>query len=170
MGSPGQWWLSQLVHALLLHVYLPYGAALILVVQKGGHHTHIPGSKVEETETERWTDEEGKNKGRLRSCLILLARTQSHGIPTGKGAWEMKHSLYFRQPLARACVLSHVRFCNPRDCSPSGSSVHGIFHSKNTGVDCHFLLQTGISCVSSFGRQTTEPPGKPVVLSHFSRV
>ena len=27
------------------------------------------------------------------------------------------------------------------DCSPPGSSVHGIFPSKNTGVGCHFLLQ-----------------------------
>ena len=27
------------------------------------------------------------------------------------------------------------------DCSLPGSSVHGIFPGKNTGVDCHFLLQ-----------------------------
>ena len=28
------------------------------------------------------------------------------------------------------------------DCSPPGSSVHGIdFPGKNTGVGCHFLLQ-----------------------------
>ena len=26
-------------------------------------------------------------------------------------------------------------------CSPPGSSVHGIFPGKNTGVGCHFLLQ-----------------------------
>ena len=31
--------------------------------------------------------------------------------------------------------------CNPMDCSPSGSSVHGISPGKNTGVGCHFLLQ-----------------------------
>ena len=30
--------------------------------------------------------------------------------------------------------------CDPMDCSPPGSSVHGILH-KNTGVGCHFLLQ-----------------------------
>lgn len=45
MGSPGQWWLS-----LLVHVHLPSGAAFILVLQTGGHHTHTPGSKTEETE------------------------------------------------------------------------------------------------------------------------
>ena len=27
------------------------------------------------------------------------------------------------------------------DCSPPGFSIHGIFPGKNTGVDCHFLLQ-----------------------------
>jgi len=33
-----------------------------------------------------------------------------------------------------------VLFCNPMDCSPPGSSVHGILQ-ENTEVDCHFLLQ-----------------------------
>ena len=31
--------------------------------------------------------------------------------------------------------------CNPMDCSPSGSSVHGDSPGKNTGVGCHFLFQ-----------------------------
>ena len=31
--------------------------------------------------------------------------------------------------------------CDPMDCSPPGSSVHGIFPGRNTGVGCHFLLQ-----------------------------
>ena len=31
--------------------------------------------------------------------------------------------------------------CHPVDCSPPGSSVHGDFPGKDTGVSCHFLLQ-----------------------------
>ena len=31
--------------------------------------------------------------------------------------------------------------CNPTDYSPPGSSVHGIFPGKNTGVGYHFLFQ-----------------------------
>ena len=31
--------------------------------------------------------------------------------------------------------------CNPMDCSLPGSSVHGDFPGKNTGVGCHALLQ-----------------------------
>ena len=54
--------------------------------------------------------------------------------------------------------------CNPMDCSPPGSSVHGIFPGRNMGVGCHFLLQgifpAHISCIA--GRFfTAEPPGKP---------
>ena len=29
---------------------------------------------------------------------------------------------------------------DPMDCSPPGSSVHGIFPGKSTGVGCHCLL------------------------------
>ena len=41
----------------------------------------------------------------------------------------------------RVCVLSCVWLCDPMDCSPPGSSVHGIFLAGNTGVGCHFFLQ-----------------------------
>ena len=37
--------------------------------------------------------------------------------------------------------------CGPIDYSPPGSSVHGIFPGKNTGVDCHFLLQGRVSFI-----------------------
>ena len=30
--------------------------------------------------------------------------------------------------------------CDTTDCSPPGSSVHGVFQA-NAGVGCHFLLQ-----------------------------
>ena len=43
-----------------------------------------------------------------------------------------------------SCVLSGAvvsESCDPRDCSLPGSSVHGDFPCKNTGVGCHFLLQ-----------------------------
>ena len=34
---------------------------------------------------------------------------------------------------------SSLTLCDPMDGSPPGSSVHGIFPAKNTGVGCHFL-------------------------------
>ena len=36
---------------------------------------------------------------------------------------------------------SHVQLCDPVDCSPPGSSVHGDSPGKSTGVGCHALLQ-----------------------------
>ena len=36
---------------------------------------------------------------------------------------------------------SHLTLCDPTDCSQPGSSVHGDFPGKNTGVGCHSLLQ-----------------------------
>ena len=47
--------------------------------------------------------------------------------------------------LSLLCVFvlaqSHLTLCDPMDCSPPGSSVHGDSSGKNTGVGCHNLLQ-----------------------------
>ena len=61
---------------------------------------------------------------------------------------------------ARSVAQLCLTLCDPMDCSLPGSSVHEIFHGKNTEVGCHFLLQgicltqdqTSISRVSCFGR------------------
>ena len=34
-----------------------------------------------------------------------------------------------------------LTLCDPMDCTPQGSSVYGDSSGKNTGVNCHFLLQ-----------------------------
>ena len=63
----------------------------------------------------------------------------------------------------------HPTLCNPMDCSPLGSSVHGDSPGKNTGVGCHALLQgifptQGLNPGLPHYRQIflpSEPPGKP---------
>ena len=35
----------------------------------------------------------------------------------------------------------YVTLCDPMNCSPPGSSVHGDSPGKNIGVGCHALLQ-----------------------------
>ena len=35
----------------------------------------------------------------------------------------------------------YLSLCDPMDCSPPDSFVHGIFLGKNNGVGCHFFLQ-----------------------------
>ena len=41
------------------------------------------------------------------------------------------------------CLVAQLclTLCDPMDCSPPGSSVHGDSPGKNTGVGCHALLQ-----------------------------
>ena len=34
-----------------------------------------------------------------------------------------------------------LTLCDPMDCSPPGSSIHGDSPGKNTGVGCHVLLK-----------------------------
>ena len=48
---------------------------------------------------------------------------------------------------------SRPTLCDPMDCSPPGSYVHGDSPGKNIGVGCHFLLQ-GI-----FPTQGSNPTG-----------
>ena len=61
---------------------------------------------------------------------------------------------------------SCLTLCDPMDCSPSGSSVHGDSPGKNTGVGCHFLLQgifptqgSNPHLLQAEGFLTTELPG-----------
>ena len=71
------------------------------------------------------------------------------------------------------CVLCLVAqscptLCNPMDCSPPGSSVHGDSLGKNTRVGCHAFLQglfptrdqTQVSHIAG-GFFIFKPPGKP---------
>ena len=38
-------------------------------------------------------------------------------------------------------LQSCLTLCDPIDCSPPGSSVHGDSSGKNSGVGCHVFLQ-----------------------------
>ena len=67
--------------------------------------------------------------------------------------------------VAQLCLT----LCDPMDCSPPGSSVHGDSPGKNTGVPCHALLQ-GIFPTQGSNPGLLhcrrilfpfEPPGKP---------
>ena len=69
------------------------------------------------------------------------------------------------------CLVTQLcpTLCDPMDCNPPGSSVHGDSPGRNTGVGCHALLQgilptQGIEPRSPALRADSlpsEPPGKP---------
>ena len=71
------------------------------------------------------------------------------------------------------CVQSHPTLCNPMDCSPPSSSIHGIFQARilewvaillqgiflTQGLEPQYLLSPALA-----GRFfTTALPGKPVI-------
>ena len=67
--------------------------------------------------------------------------------------------------------------CIPMDCSPLGSSVHGIFQARilkqvaisSSSESSQPRDQTHISCISCIGRFfTTEPPEKPQTLLYHA--
>ena len=104
----------------------------------------------------------GVGQGRLAGCS-----------PWGLKESDMTEQLnnsnsYYKVVL---CFVTHScpTLCNPMDCSPPGSSVHGDFAGKNTKVGRRAFLQ-GIFPIQELNPDLlqlqadsllTEPPGKP---------
>ena len=57
--------------------------------------------------------------------------------------WFAQTILQYNSQLLLLCLVPWLcpNLCDPMDCSPPGSSVHGDSSGKNTGVGCHALLQ-----------------------------
>ena len=72
--------------------------------------------------------------------------------------------------LCAMLCLSHpvnLILCSPVDCSPPGSSVDGDSPGKNTGTECHALLQAAAakslqSCPTLCNPIDCSPPGSPI--------
>ena len=71
----------------------------------------------------------------FNSCCIICS---FHGFGPGT-AWTSKRPIFLLVLVLLTQLCPTVRYA--MDCSPPGSSIHGIFPSKNTGVGCYFLLQ-----------------------------
>ena len=65
---------------------------------------------------------------------------------------------------------SCLTLCDPRDCHPRGSSVHGDSPGMNTGVGCHILLQgpnPSLFCLLHWqaGSLSLAPPARCLQMS-----
>ena len=94
----------------------------------------------------------------MRLLRFTLGTTSTYNI---QGEWVLSH-------------FSHVRLCDPMNCSPPGSSVHGILQAR-TLEWVAFPFSRGcsrprdwnhISCIAG-GFFTTEPPRKPIRLTEL---
>ena len=74
-----------------------------------------------------------------------LRRRKWRNLNTQRSKWEADRlaTWWGCRSGVSVCGPAHScpTLCDPIDCSLSGSSVHGIFPGKITGVGCHFLLQ-----------------------------
>ena len=86
--------------------------------------------------------------------------------------WSLQCSAVFLLLVyVRACMLNHVWLCDPMDCSPPGSFVHGIFQARILewvaisffrGSSCPGIEPTSFVSPAMAGRFfIPEPPGKP---------
>ena len=100
------------------------------------------------------------------STLLILASTQIFKILSNT------HKIKIQAVTENVCLVAQpcLTLCDPMDCSPPGSTVHGDSPGKNTGVGCHALLQgifptqglnPGLPHCRWILYQTSRPPGKP---------
>ena len=81
------------------------------------------------------------------ACGYLLQQPQRTNTPlSGELPPSLPTSPSWASFSAHTTVLclaaqSCLTLCDPMDCSPPGSSVHGDSPGKNTGVGCHGLIQ-----------------------------
>ena len=152
---------------------------VLIKKDKSGHrHTHTHTRK-------RPHEQKCRDHGDV-SIRHELQEIPSKPLETRREAWNRSFSTACRGSMALPThsswtllllmlkSLNHVQlFGDPTDCSPPGSSVHGILQERIC-VSCLFplqgnLLNPGIKPESpaSAGRfSTTEPPEKPMILDY----
>ena len=61
----------------------------------------------------------------------------------GSSSRKRTVSKNLRKPEYSMCLVAQscLTLCDPMDCSPPGTSVHGDSSGRNTGVGCHALLR-----------------------------
>ena len=95
------------------------------------------------TQSPIWAHQLLEVLGFLSCCQLQTGHLLSSGI------WNQIVLLTWMQKWSKPnlcvclCLVAQLcpALCNPMDCSPPGSSVHGDSPGKNPGVGCHALLQ-----------------------------
>ena len=78
----------------------------------------------------------GSSQPRDQTHMSYVSPTLAGRFFTTSITWQTGTSIQFSS-VAQLCLI----LCDPVNCSPWGSSVHGDSPGKNTGVGCHTLLQ-----------------------------
>ena len=101
---------------------------------------------------------------RLSSSSSSSSSMYTHGWIPSVFIWN-HHNIVNRLHAALCLVTqSRLTLCDPIDCSPPGSSVHGDSPGKDTRVGCHSLIQ-GI-----FPSREDPNQGSNPGLPHYRRI
>ena len=111
------------------------------------------------------------------SCTSLSPLINSHSAFLKFFLHTLRNILIFLCMCALKKKKSHVRLCDPMDCSLPRSSVHGILQARI--LECVALpssrgsswprCRTHVSCVSCIGGQVLIPLAPPGDISGLSR-
>ena len=114
------------------------------------------------------------------SCLKIPTDRGASRLPfmgsESDAAEQLSRQIPWRGRKALCCLVAQwsLTLCDPMDCSPRGSSLHGVFQarilewvaissSKASSWLRDWTLGFSVFCVAS-GFFTTEPPGKGLLL------
>ena len=93
-----------------------------------------PALQADSLPTELWRKPSAYN-----SVTLLLTQDEIYRLQV------FHHRLEYLFPMWHSFLCSAAQtcqtLCDPMDCILPVSSVHGIFHGRNTGASCWFLLQ-----------------------------
>ena len=100
----------------------------------------LPGSKIDKGGEASWTWACGSQGSQCPKSGAILTDCCSSNK---KGALRPGFEQGSPTSSYALCLVAQLwpTLCNPVDCSPPGSSVHGDSPGKNTGVGCYALLQ-----------------------------
>ena len=102
---------------------------------------------------------------RVRLCAT--PQTAAHQAPPSLGFSRQEHwsGLPFPSPVHESEKSEVAQSCptlsDPMDCSPPGSSIHGIFPGKSTGVGCHCVTDECKPALLSQAPRSPAPYRKP---------
>ena len=76
----------------------------------------------------------------ILTCVGMIIRAEHYQFEYFK---KIKKHIVLHTHCTVVCLVAQwcPTLCDPMDCSPPGSSVHGDSPGKNTRVGCHTLLQ-----------------------------
>ena len=101
----------------------------------------------------------------LKTSISLWINGDNNDAHQCRAALRLNEMIKIQRNIVLCLVTqSCLTLCDPVDCSPPGSSIHGNSLGKNTGVGCHALRQ-GI--LPTQGSKSCLPHGRQI-LHHLS--